>query len=224
MSNEKSAERASNKAWRRWFERLGDKASAEIVDATKNLVTDERLAVLISRGILPAPAKTFGGRLGSSKIDNPEQGVKQLKAENDQLRAAIDDLQVHIEERDSLLSAEPAPASPAAPIRCVYCDHYGNVVNGRCQEIGTVVVQGGEAAMKCDCECVFPAPAALRDEAVSVNVDVDEQGEIVFGPTTPPSTLAKAAAKEIIEMFAENNVVTGTQVATIIERCLAGEE
>lgn len=29
-------------------------------------------------------------------------------------------------------------ASPVAPIRCVYCDHYGNVVDGRCQEIGTV--------------------------------------------------------------------------------------
>lgn len=28
------------------------------------------------------------------------------------------------------------------------------------------MVQGGEAATKCGCECVFPSPAALRDEAL----------------------------------------------------------
>lgn len=70
------------------------------------------------------------------------------------------------------------------------------------------------------------SPAALRDEAVSLNVDVDEQGEIVFGPTTPPSTLAKAATDEIVKGWfwhlpERDQERARTDIKQIIERCFS---
>ena len=60
------------------------------------------------------------------------------------------------EERD-LLDALTLQKSAARSIRCVRCGHYGNFVDGRCREVGTIVVQGGEATTICNCECFFPA-------------------------------------------------------------------
>lgn len=49
---------ATSDSWRGWFSRLGDAATTEVVSATANLVTDERLAALADAGILRAPAAT----------------------------------------------------------------------------------------------------------------------------------------------------------------------
>lgn len=46
----------SSDTWSKWFERLGEKATAEIVNATADLVTDERLAALVDAKVLPAAA------------------------------------------------------------------------------------------------------------------------------------------------------------------------
>ena len=48
-------------------------------------------------------------------------------------------------------------ASIKPPVRCPYCDHFGNVREGRCQQVGTIVVRGGEAVTVCGCECPTPA-------------------------------------------------------------------
>lgn len=125
------------------------------------------------------------------------------------------------------------------PKACVKCGHFDETdPRGRCI---SVYYDAGGSLCYCGCKCEFTAsPAALRDEAVSVNVDVDEQGEIVFGPTTPPSTLAKAAAEEIVaeldrrawlfDSHGARPIASGKAaymeqvVAAIIERCLAGGE
>lgn len=49
-------QQTSSDAWRRWFERLGTNASAEIVNATADLLTDERLAALVDAKVLPSAA------------------------------------------------------------------------------------------------------------------------------------------------------------------------
>ena len=46
----------SGNAWREWFERLGDKATAEVVNATANLLINERLIALSKAGMLPDAA------------------------------------------------------------------------------------------------------------------------------------------------------------------------
>lgn len=43
----------STDAWHEWFDRLGEKASAEVINATADLVTNERLAALSASGVLP---------------------------------------------------------------------------------------------------------------------------------------------------------------------------
>lgn len=43
----------SDASWRLWFDRMGDKASAEVVNWTANLVTNERLIALAEAGVLP---------------------------------------------------------------------------------------------------------------------------------------------------------------------------
>lgn len=54
--NRLAAAATSSDTWGRWFERLGDKATAEIVNATADLVTDERLAALVDAKVLPSAA------------------------------------------------------------------------------------------------------------------------------------------------------------------------
>lgn len=53
MGHDAPAALTSSDAWTEWFNRLGEKASADVVNATANLVTDERLAALVQAGVLP---------------------------------------------------------------------------------------------------------------------------------------------------------------------------
>lgn len=74
-------------------------------------------------------------------------------------------------------AATPAgPQDEARPIRCVLCDHYGNAANGQCQEIGTVVVQGGEAVTRCGCKCVFPGAAKPSGAAIAAVKELNTLG------------------------------------------------
>lgn len=64
-------------------------------------------------------------------------------------------------------ATDAAPAiNPHAPLRCPYCDHYGLVRDGRCRAVGTIAVQGGEAATTCDCECPTLTPAKPSAPAI----------------------------------------------------------
>jgi hypothetical protein len=56
MGHDTSVASTSSNAWATWFKKLGDRASAEVVKATADLVTNERLAALVQRGVLPNPA------------------------------------------------------------------------------------------------------------------------------------------------------------------------
>lgn len=67
----------SSNAWREWFDQLGDKATASIVNATANLVTNERLDALQTAGVLPS--------------DDPPNVGKFLATIADGLRHAIRD-------------------------------------------------------------------------------------------------------------------------------------
>lgn len=52
---------SSDASWRLWFDRMGDKASAAVVNATADLVTNERLAALTQADVLPVPETPVGG-------------------------------------------------------------------------------------------------------------------------------------------------------------------
>lgn len=61
----------SDGAWREWFDRMGDKASADVVNATANLVTNERLVALTQAGILPSSSATTVAAKAAAEEEDP---------------------------------------------------------------------------------------------------------------------------------------------------------
>jgi hypothetical protein len=75
---------------------LGPLKPEDLQQLTRLRDWKESAMTLLSR--YDSIAETFGGKLGSSKIDNLEQGVKQLRAENERLALQLREWQ---EEKDA---------------------------------------------------------------------------------------------------------------------------